>query len=153
MEDEEELSHELPPKKAAKYYAGSVNSLRIRTRLALFPLAAILWVSLGLPAFGALGTGLKVTSLACLVMQLCIVMLGLDVFTAGIMSLVRGRPGMWSLAAVANIAAALDAAVGLRRRHGRLGLPHVRRRRAGHVLRALGRAAGGQGAALFQQGP
>ena len=32
-------------------------------------------------------------------------------FTAGIMSLVRGRPGMWSLAAVANIAAALDAAV------------------------------------------
>ena len=111
VEDEEELSRELPPKKAAKYYAGSVNSLRIRTRLALFPLATILWVSLGLPAFGALGTGLKVTSLACLVMQLCIVMLGLDVFTAGIMSLVRGRPGMWSLAAVANIAAALDAAV------------------------------------------
>lgn len=111
IEDAEELGEELPPKKAAKYYAGNVNSLRIRFRLSIIPMLALLWVSLGLPAFGALGTDLKVTSLACLVMQLAVVMLGLDVFTAGIMSLVRGRPGMWSLVAVANVAAALDAAI------------------------------------------
>lgn len=111
IEDAEELGEEMPPKKAAKYYAGNVNSLRIRFRLSLLPALALLWVSLGLPAFGALGSDLKVTSLACLVMQLAVVMLGLDVFTAGIMSLVRGKPGMWSLVAVANIAAALDAAI------------------------------------------
>ena len=111
VEDAEELGEELPPKKAARYYGGCVNSLRVRFKLSLLPMAALLWVSLGLPAFGALGSDLKVTSLACLVMQLAIVMLCLDVFTAGLMSLVRGRPGMWSLAAVANIAAALDAAV------------------------------------------
>ena len=68
-------------------------------------------MTLGLPSFGSLGTGLRVTSLACLVLQLAIVMLGLDVFTAGVMSLVRGRPSMWSLCALANVAAALDAAV------------------------------------------
>ena len=109
-EDAEDMGEELPPKKAAKYYSGSVNSLRVRFRLSLVPAAALLWISLGLPAFGALGTGLKVTSLVCLVLQLSLVMLGLDIFTAGIMSLVRGRPGILSLAAVANIAAALDAA-------------------------------------------
>lgn len=111
IEDAEEFSEELPPKKAAKYYAGSVNSLRVRVRLALIPMLALLWVTLGLPSFGSLGTGLRVTSLACLVLQLAIVMLGLDVFTAGVMSLVRGRPSMWSLCALANVAAALDAAV------------------------------------------
>ena len=87
IEDAEEFSEELPPKKAAKYYAGSVNSLRVRVRLALIPMLALLWVTLGLPSFGSLGTGLRVTSLACLVLQLAIVMLGLDVFTAGVMRL------------------------------------------------------------------
>ena len=111
LEDEEELGEELPAKKAAKYYAGNVNSLRVRFKLSILPMLALLWVSLGLPAFGALGSDLRVTSLACLVMQLAVVMLGLDVFTSGIMSLVRGRPGLWSLVSAANIAAALDAAV------------------------------------------
>ncbi len=111
VEDAEDLGEELSAKKAAKYYAGNVNSLRIRFKLALLPTLALLWVSLGLPAFGALGSDLKVTSLACLVMQLAVVMLGLDVFTSGIMSLVRGRFGLWSLVAVANVAAGLDAAV------------------------------------------
>ncbi len=112
IEDAEELGEELSAKKAAKYYAGNVNSLRIRFKLSIFPMAALLWVSLGLPAFGALGSDLKVTSLACLVMQLAVVMLGLDVFTSGVMNLVRGRPGLWTLVAVANLVAALDAAVG-----------------------------------------
>ncbi len=73
-----------------------MNSLRVRFRISLFPMLALLWISLGLPAFGALGSDLKVTSLVCLVMELAVVMLGLDVFTSGIMSLVRGRMGMWS---------------------------------------------------------
>lgn len=110
-EDEEDMGEEMPASKAAKYYAGNVNSLRVRFRLSLFPMLALLWISLGLPAFGALGSDLKVTSLVCLVLELSVVMLGLDVFTSGIMSLVRGRPGMWSLVAVACVASALDAAV------------------------------------------
>lgn len=110
-EDAEDLGEELSAKKAAKYYAGAVNSLRIRFKLALFPALALLWVSLGLPAFGALGSDLKVTSLVCLVLQLTVVMLGLDIFTSGIMSMARGRLGLLSLVAVANVAAALDAAV------------------------------------------
>lgn len=110
-EDDEDIGEELPANKAAKYYAGNVNSLRIRFRLSLFPMLALLWISLGLPAFGALGSDLKVTSLVCLVLELTVVMLGLDVFTSGIMSLVRGRIGMWSLVSLACIASALDAAI------------------------------------------
>lgn len=111
VEDAEELGEEMPAKKAAKYYAGSVNSLRTRFKLSLFPALALLWISLGLPAFGALGSDLKVTSLVCLVLELAVVMLGLDIFTSGIMSLVRGRPGMWTLVSVACVTGALDAAV------------------------------------------
>ena len=111
VEDAEDLGAEMPAKKAAKYYAGAVNSLRIRFRLALLPTLALLWISLGLPAFGALGSDLKVTSLVCLILELAVVMLGLDIFTSGIMSLVRGRPGMWSLVSVACVTSALDAAV------------------------------------------
>ena len=110
-EDDEDLGEEMPAGKAAKYYAGNVNSLRIRFRISLFPMLVLLWISFGLPAFGALGSDLKVTSLVCLVLELTVIMLGLDVFTSGIMNLVRGRPGMWSLVAVACVASALDAAV------------------------------------------
>lgn len=47
LEDEEELGEELPAKKAAKYYAGNVNSLRVRFKLSILPMLALLWVSLG----------------------------------------------------------------------------------------------------------
>ena len=111
VEDAEDLGEEMSAKKAGKYYGSHVRSLRLRLRLAIAPTAVLLWVSLGLPAFGALGSDLKATSLVCLVLQLSVVMLGLDVFTGGIMSMARGRPGLWSLCALANVAAALDAAV------------------------------------------
>ena len=60
---------------------------------------------------GALGSDLKTTSLVCLALELTIVMLGLDIFTTGIMSLVRNRPGLWTMVSFSCIAAALDAVV------------------------------------------
>lgn len=111
VEDEVEEGPEMPADRAAKYYAGSVSSLRLRFRLAAFMSVILCWISFGLPCVGALGSDLKTTSLVCLALELTIVMLGLDIFTTGIMSLVRNRPGLWTMVSFSCIAAALDAVV------------------------------------------
>ena len=110
-EDEVETGPEMPADRAAKYYAASVTSLKLRFRLALFLSVILCWISFGLPTAGALGHDLKTTSLVCLAIELTVVMLGLDIFTNGIMSLVRNRPGLWTLVSFSCIASALDAVV------------------------------------------
>ena len=111
VEDEVEEGPEMPPDRAAKYYAGSVSSLKLRFRTAAFLSVILCWISFGLPCFGALGSDLKVTSLTCLVLELAIVMLGLDIFTGGIMSLLRNRAGLWTMVSFSCVASALDAVV------------------------------------------
>lgn len=111
VEDEVETGPEMPADRAAKYYAASVTSLKLRFRLALFLSVILCWISFGLPTAGALGHDLKTTSLVCLAIELTVVMLGLDIFTNGIMSLVRNRPGLWTLVSFSCIASALDAVV------------------------------------------
>ena len=88
-----------------------MTSLKLRFRLALFLSVILCWISFGLPTAGALGHDLKTTSLVCLAIELTVVMLGLDIFTNGIMSLVRNRPGLWTLVSFSCIASALDAVV------------------------------------------
>ena len=111
VEDEVETGPEMPADRAAKYYAASVTSLKLRFRLALFLSVILCWISFGLPTAGALGHDLKTTSLVCLAIELTVVMLGLDIFTNGIMSLVRNRPGLWTMVSFSCIASALDAVV------------------------------------------
>ena len=111
VEDEVETGPEMPADRAAKYYAANVSSLKIRFRLALFFSIILCWISFGLPTAGALGHDLKTTSLVCLALELTVVMLGLDIFTNGIMSLVRNRPGLWTMVSFSCIASALDAVV------------------------------------------
>lgn len=110
-EDEEDLGPEMSAEDASKYYAGHLRSLSIRSKIALVVSIILIWLSIGLPAFGALGSDLRIRSLVCLILELTIMMLGLDVFTSGMMSLYRGKPGMWSLVAFSCIVSALDAAV------------------------------------------
>ena len=111
VEDEVEEGPEMAPDRAAKYYARSVTSLKLRFRLAAFMCLILCWISFGLPCFGALGSDLRTTSLVCLALELTIVMLGLDIFTSGIMSLLRNRPGLWTMVSFSCVAAALDAVV------------------------------------------
>lgn len=47
----------------------------------------------------------------CLILELAVVVLCLDVFTSGIMDLVRKKPGAGSLIAVSCVLSALDAAI------------------------------------------
>lgn len=110
-EDEEDMGPEMDAESAAKYYAGNVKSLRIRFRLSVVLSAALIWISFGLPVAGLLKTSPTALALSCLILELTVVMLGLDIFTAGIMSLVRMKLSLWSLVAISCFTAALDAAV------------------------------------------
>ncbi|MFR3290625.1 MAG: hypothetical protein ACLTSG_10410 [Lachnospiraceae bacterium] len=153
MEDEVELGPEMPADRAAKYYAANVSSLKLRFRLALLLSVILCWISFGLPTAGALGHDLKTTSLVCLALELSVVMLGLDIFTKGIMSLVRNRPGLWTLVSFSCVASALDAVVSYAVGTAGWGLPFCGAAALSMSLCHLGRAAHGPGAQALLQGP
>lgn len=111
LDEEEDLGPEATPKDASRYYGSQIHSLRSRVRMAAILTIIASWISLGLPVFGALRTDLKTASLVLLIIQLAVIMVGLDVFTAGITALFRGRPGIWSLLSLTLIVMALDAGV------------------------------------------
>lgn len=111
LDEEEDLGPEATPKDASRYYGSQIHSLRSRVRMAAILTIIASWISLGLPVFGALRTDLKTASLVLLIIQLAVIMVGLDVFTAGITAIVRGRPGIWSLLSLTLIVMALDAGV------------------------------------------
>lgn len=121
-EDEEDEGPELDAESAARYYSGHLKSLKTRLRLAIGLCVVLLWLSFGLPVAGMLADA-RVCSLMCLILELSIVMLALDVFTAGFASLFRGKVTLWSLASISCVAAALDAAVTCALAGGVEGLP------------------------------
>ena len=104
---------ELPPKKAAKLYAMQLRPLVFRSRAATFVCILLTYITFAftgfLPLFGALGSSTQTAALVCLVLMLTVMLAGLDVFTAGLMSIVQLRPGAESLAALSCIFSALDA--------------------------------------------
>lgn len=108
--EEEDEGPELDADSASKYYAGHIRSLRTRTRLAAFLSVILAWIAFGLPVAGALNS-VPAAAAVSLILELTVIVLGLDIFTEGLMSLVRGRPGLWSAVSLSCVAAALDAAV------------------------------------------
>ena len=111
MDDEQEnLGEEVPPLAASKYYGSFTNSLRMRLRISLVLLVLMIWITVGLPVPGML-KDYKCASAALLAMQLTISLLALDVVTAGIMNLVRGKPGAETLAVFSCFLTGADALV------------------------------------------
>ena len=100
---------EMPPEAAARLYADQAQSLRVRAVLASVVCAALLWLSYGLPAIGALGTSVRIRSFTCLILELTVLVFGLDVFSNGLKTLFHGRPGAEALTAVSCLISALDA--------------------------------------------
>ena len=103
---------EMPPQRAAKHYAAQMPSLRLRFFAAAAVCVLLAWITLsydfGLPLPGSLGTNARATSLVCLIGMLSVMLIGLDVVTAGVMGLIRGRAGAESMIVLAAIAAAAD---------------------------------------------
>lgn len=108
---EEELGPEPDAETAAKYYGGQVKSLRFRCRAAMIVCILLIYISLGLPVFGVLKSSPSVAALVCLMMQLSVMLIGLDVITNGFFNLVRRTPGLESLVFLNCIFSALDAVV------------------------------------------
>jgi hypothetical protein len=115
VEDEDADLPEMDPERAAKLYSSQMGSLKMRGKLAALMSLVMVYLSFAyysaLPLTGALGRGISAVSLLLMVFELTVMVIGLDVITSGLMSLVRKKPGYDSLVAVSCIFTLLDAAV------------------------------------------
>ncbi len=106
-EEEADLGEELAPAKAAKFYEKRIIGLRGRTKLALLLTAVLMYISLGLPVFGALNY-LAVSGAVCLILLLTVMILGLDVITSGLVAIGQKRLNANSLVALSCVFSMLD---------------------------------------------
>lgn len=122
-DDEPEVSLD----RAAKHYASQVKPLRLRTRLAAAFCLVLTYVTLagewGMPLLGALGTEARVMALVCLVLELTVIIIGLDVFTNGMTNLLRMQPGAETLVALSCLFSIVDAIIIAIKGEG-IGLPY-----------------------------
>lgn len=107
-EDGEDLGKEVEPGTASKYYGSFLRAQRMRLRICGVLLLVQGWVSLGLPVTAKLNST-PVASLFCLVLQLVIMLLCLDVVTGGVLNAVRGKFGADFAAVLACTVTGLDA--------------------------------------------
>ncbi len=107
-EDSEDLGKEVEPGTASKYYGSFLRAQRMRLRICGILLLVQGWVSLGMPVTAKLNST-PVASLFCLVLQLVIMLLCLDVVTGGVLNAVRGKFGADFAAVLACTVTGLDA--------------------------------------------
>ena len=112
--DPEDPETEMEPRKAARHYAGQMPSIRLRAIIAGAVCLLLVWITLSCgfdwPLPGGLEHKDRAAALVCLAGQITIMLLSLDVFTSGVMSLLRFRPGAESLIVLAGLAALADTA-------------------------------------------
>lgn len=114
VEVEDENVPEMPPERASKLYSTQGGALKLRARLASAVSLVMVYITFAwdsiLPLLGALGNSMRAVSITLLIMELTVMVIGLDVLTCGVMAAVRARPGLDSLVAVACLFTLLDAA-------------------------------------------
>ncbi|MBR4953010.1 MAG: hypothetical protein IKZ30_00685 [Oscillospiraceae bacterium] len=113
--EEPDDSPEMPAKKAVKFYSSQMRSFAMRTKIALVVSLVAVYITFAhsswLPLFGVLGKSTPVAALVLMICLLSVMLSGLDVFTSGIMALVRKRPTFDSLVAVSCVFSLIDAMV------------------------------------------
>lgn len=118
---------EMVPAKAAKLYSSQIRPLKLRAFLSLIftlVLAIISYLYCGGHALaGSMADNITVTSLMCLVLELAVILFGLDIFTAGLTSLFRGNAGGRSLVSLSCLFSAIDALVIAITGSGEWGIP------------------------------
>lgn len=104
---------ELDSSRAVRFYGAQAASLERRVRLALIVTAIPVWIAmsnyLSLPLPGRLGDDLAAGALVSAVALLTVMLIGLDVVTAGLTSLFCLRPGAETLVTLSALAALADA--------------------------------------------
>ena len=125
----EDAEKEMEPRKAARHYAAQMPSLRLRAIGAVLVCLLLTWITLsfgfGWPLPGGLEEDLRGAALVCLAGEITVMLLGLDVLTSGVMSLVRGRPGAESMIALAGLASLADTAAAVLGKTADRGLPYT----------------------------
>ena len=120
---------EMSPDKAAKHYASQQPALKLRSIGAAAVCLLLAWITVGsglgggLP--GRLATDVRLASLVALVAHITVLLLGLDVVTAGITSLFRGRPGAESMIVLSSLASILDTVIIAASGSGERGIPYL----------------------------
>lgn len=108
--EEAELGPEVSAAKATRYYGSHINTYRSRLHIAAVLCVILGWLSLGLPVPGSLKNSV-VCATMCLILQLTIMLLGLDIFVAGLRGLLSRRPDAQTLVSVSCIASIVDACI------------------------------------------
>ncbi|NCB74621.1 MAG: hypothetical protein EOM51_07755 [Clostridia bacterium] len=108
-EEQKRQFPEMSPDKAARLYADQAMSIRLRCLFSTALCVVLVWLSLGWPAMGLLGDSLIVRTLVCLILELVVMLIGLDIFTNGLVTLFKGNAGLESLIAVSGLVSVADA--------------------------------------------
>ena len=123
-----EQAPEMSPAKAVRFYGAQMPSLKLRGRLAVILCAIMLylsfaWYSPALPLTGALKDNIRTVSLLLMILELTVMIVGLDVFTGAVLSIRRRRMGAETLAAASCVLSLLDAVVTAATRMDTYGIP------------------------------
>ncbi len=100
---------ELRADKASELYLSQAQSLRLRFVFSLILCIVLVYLSYGLPALGVLGDSIKIRTMVCLVLQLTVMVVGLDIVSNGFVSLFQGSPRVESLISVSCLMSSIDA--------------------------------------------
>ena len=118
---------EMDPKDAAAFYGELMVSLKPRGLAASLLALLAVYISFAydsaLPLAGALGGSLRAAALVLLILELSVVLCGLDIFTSGILAIHRKRMGAETLVSVSCIFSMLDALILASQNRGEFGLP------------------------------
>ena len=123
----ENQESEMAPGDASRYYMQQLPSLRMRSFGALGVSALLAWITLacsrGWALPGHLQTSVHMATLVCMIGLITVMLMGLDIITAGVMSLLRGRPGAETILMIASLASLADGVYVAVTRNVELGLP------------------------------
>ena len=119
----EELGPELSSEKASKYYGSQIKFMKHRLRIAGILCVFLAYIAFGLPVPGRLNNTI-VSSSACLALELSVIVCCLDIFTAGIMDLVRKRPNANTLVSISCLLSIIDAIIISMGGNNGVGLPY-----------------------------
>ena len=118
---------EPEPEKAVRACTAQLGPLKMRGRVSVLMCLIMIYLtyaaSSALPLTGALKTSPRVFCLMLMILEMTVMMAGLNVFTDGIVLLFRGKADARSLAACSCLLTLLDATVLAVRNDGAFGLP------------------------------
>jgi hypothetical protein len=119
---------EMTAAKASRFYSVQARALRYRGRFALILCAILCYITFAysskLPLLGSLGSDIRATALMCLIIELAVMLTGLDVLANGFTGALRGEIGIETLAFLSAIISVVDTIIIAVSGNDTVGLPY-----------------------------